>query len=93
MKMNTLNENKYRDIKALIEHLINNGLTISVWDGEAWAVKRSTNIKNIMSDINSVEMSECRIRDVDGNIKGWFGIAENEVYNHTENELFNSYFD
>ena len=54
----------------LIKNALNQGLTISVFDGECWDVKRSTSYKAIKDSIESVEIAELRIRKGD-NIVGW----------------------
>lgn len=52
----------------LIKYAINQGCTLSVWDGEEWQVKRSTSLKDIREAVKSVDEAKLRIRDQDGNI-------------------------
>jgi hypothetical protein len=52
----------------LIKHALNQGHTVSVWDGEEWQVKRSTSFKAINEAVKSVEEAALRIRDTAGNI-------------------------
>lgn len=47
----------------LVKYSLAHGMVISVYDGEEWAVKRSSSYKDIMDAINSVEESQLRIRD------------------------------
>lgn len=44
--------------KSLVRYALRHGVTVSVWDGEEWPVKRSTNYAAIMEHINSVEEAE-----------------------------------
>lgn len=44
-----------RDCELIIEHALSDGHTVSVWDGEAWAVKRSTNYRTIVSACHGVD--------------------------------------
>ena len=52
----------------MIKHAINQGNTVSVWDGEEWQVKRSTSLHAIMDAVKSVEEAKLRIRDQHGNV-------------------------
>ena len=56
---------------TLIKNALSKDLTISVWDGEEWQVKRSTKYQEIKDAIESVEVAEIRIRDYQGEVKGW----------------------
>ena len=55
----------------LIKYALEQGCTISVWDGEEWQVKRSTSYKAIKDAAESVDESQLRIRDSEDNIVGW----------------------
>lgn len=57
--------------KALVKFALANSMTVSVWDGEEWQLKRSTGYQAIVDAINSVEVAELRIRDSEGNVTGW----------------------
>jgi hypothetical protein len=48
----------------LIKHAIAAGLTVSVHDGEVWAVKRSVEYRDIIAAVNSVEECSLRFRNV-----------------------------
>lgn len=62
-------------MKCQIRHLIRyakaNDCTISVHDGEEWAVKRSTNEHEIMEAVESVEEASFRIRNAEGEQVAW----------------------
>jgi hypothetical protein len=60
-----------KEYLKLIKNALAKDLSISVWDGEAWQVKRSTKYQEIKEAIESVEVAEVRLRDQEGNIKGW----------------------
>lgn len=55
----------------LIKYALSQGCTISVWDQEEWQVKKSKSYTEIKDAVESVEESELRIRDSEGNIVGW----------------------
>jgi hypothetical protein len=56
---------------TLIKNALSRGLTISVWDGEEWQVKRSTSYQAIKEAIESVELAELRLRNEAGEVVGW----------------------
>lgn len=69
------------------------GLKISVFDGEEWQIKRSTNKKEILSAINSVEECELRFRNKNKEIVGWakvspFGLEDNETVRDCSTEAW-----
>ena len=77
----------------LIKHALNQGHTVSVWDGEEWQVKRSTSLHDITEAVKSVEEAALRIRDQDGNMLvssvtvSAFGLEPDEtVVDHVVNE-------
>lgn len=49
--------------KHLVKHALSLGHTVSVYDGEEWAVKVSTKYTDIINAIESVEQAELIIRD------------------------------
>jgi hypothetical protein len=75
--------------KHLIKYALSNGMTVSVWDGECFEVKRSTSFKQINDCVESVEVAELTIRDTNGEKQGWamvaaFGFEQDEtVLDHT----------
>jgi len=77
---------------TLVKNTLERGLTISVWDGEEWQVKRSTSYQAIKDAIESVEVAELRIRDQEKNILGWAQIIpdldpEETVSDYTDSDL------
>lgn len=76
----------------LIKNALSKDLTISVWDGEEWQVKRSTKYQDIKDAIESVEVAEIRIRDQDKNVLAWAQIVpdldpEETVADYTDSQL------
>lgn len=57
--------------KSYIQLALKDKHTISVWDGEEWQVNKSTDYRAIVDAIQSVEQSEIRIRDAEGELLGW----------------------
>lgn len=51
--------------KQVIKNALSKGYTISVWDGEEWQVKRSSNDREILNAAQSVDMATLRIRNAD----------------------------
>lgn len=77
---------------TLIKNALSKDLTISVWDGEEWQVKRSTSYQDIKDAIESVEVAELRIRDKDKNVLGWAQIVpdldpDETVADYTDSQL------
>lgn len=56
--------------KHLVAHALQKGATVSVWDGEAWQVKRSTKRAAIIEAIESVDEATLRFRDASGAVIG-----------------------
>ena len=70
--------------KSLVKFALNNNATVSVFDGEEWAVKKSIKYTDIINAIESVEIAELRIRDTNSDIIGWaqvipFGMEDDET--------------
>ena len=81
---------------TLINDTLALGLSVSVWDGEAWQVKRSNDKAAIIAAVKSVGEAQLRIRDSEGNIKGWalvsadIGFEDDEtVMDYSDNEFMN----
>lgn len=73
--------------KALIKRALKDGHTVSVWDGEAWAVKRSTNYRAIVLACDGVDdVIRLLIRDNQGEKIGsvWV-LDEGEPYTIIDN--------
>jgi hypothetical protein len=76
----------------LMNKALAKGLTISVFDGEEWQVKRATAYKAIKDAIESVDECQLRLRDKAGEIVGWALIIhdlnpDETVADHTYNPL------
>lgn len=68
----------------LVNYALDNGCTVSVFDGEEWSTVRSTRFNDIISDIEGVEEANIVIRDGNGIKVGWalvsaFGLAPDET--------------
>ncbi len=84
--------------RHLVKHAIASGFTVSVFDGEEWPVKRSTAFQTIMDAIESVDEAQLRIRDTNGEIKGWAlvvnGLDDEElVADYSDNEFMREWED
>lgn len=85
--------------KDLVRFVLANGSTVSVYDGEEFAVKRSRNFDEIIGAIEAVEEAEIVIRSVRGENIGWaliipFGVSPDEtVADFTDNILMNNWFE
>lgn len=83
--------------KHLIDYMLAKQYTISVFDGEEWAVKRSTNAKEIDEAVRSVEEADLTIRNSDGKMVGWaqvsaFGLEPDEtVMDNTMTDEMNAW--
>jgi len=56
--------------KHLVAHALHNGVTVSVWDGEEWQVKRSGKRSDVYAAIESVDEATLRFRDASGAVIG-----------------------
>lgn len=84
--------------KSMITAILNDGHSVSVFDGEEWAVKRSTSLKDIVDAIESVEEAQIRVRNNSGEVIGWALILPSEfggfdddctIADHTDNDYMN----
>lgn len=69
---------------SLIKFALASGHVISVYDGEEWAVKKSSAYKAIKEAVESVEEAELTIRNASGENLGWalvsaFGLEPDET--------------
>jgi len=76
----------------LVKKALAKDLTVSVYDGEEWQVKRSQGYQAIKDAIESVDECQLRLRDKAGEVVGWALIIhdlepEETVSDHTYNEL------
>jgi len=87
--------NTMKAYKYLVKAALADGHTVSVFDGEEWPVKRSTDYKAIIEAIESVEEAQLRIRSGD-QVIGWaliipFGLEDDEtVADHSDNAYMNA---
>lgn len=70
--------------KSLIKQALKDGLSVSVFDGEVWELKKSTAYKEIIDTIESVEESSIRLYTKDKVYIGWalivpFGVDDDET--------------
>jgi hypothetical protein len=71
----------------LVQYALSNGHNVSVWDGEEWQVKKSTDAAAIIEAIESVEEAEISITgaaDDPARIIGWalvsaYGLQDDET--------------
>lgn len=83
--------------KNLIKYALAQGHSISVYDGEEWALKRSRKFREVIAAIESVEVAEIRIRKSDGEKVAWamiipYGVSpEESVADFTDNEFMNTW--
>ena len=81
----------------LVKYSLAKNHTISVWDGEEWQVKRSTDYDAIFAAIDSVEAAQLRIRSSDGELMAWalvclFDLSPDEtIINYTNNDYMNEF--
>lgn len=73
---------KEASYKQLIKIALQKGYTVSVWDGEDWAVKRGCDADEIIEAIDAVEEAEIKIHD--GRVSNWaliipYGVAPDET--------------
>lgn len=87
--------------RNLIEYALSQGLVISVFDGEEWAVKKSKDAKVIFDAIESVDEASIIIRDADPFITAYtaralvsaYGLGPDEtVIDHTDNEWMDEWW-
>jgi hypothetical protein len=57
-----MQEHDYVVIRRLLQDLTQGGCVVSVWDGEAWALKLSANPEEIMASLCSTDHDVLRIR-------------------------------
>ena len=60
-----------KEYLKLIKNALARGLTISVYDGYEWDLKRSSSYQAIKDSIENLEMAELRLRDQAGQPVGW----------------------
>lgn len=82
----------------LVRYAIIKNMTVSVWDGEEWQVRRSKKSLEIFEAIKSVEEATIRILDADENFVGSayvsaYGLEPDEtVIDWTDNEFMEGWY-
>ena len=77
----------------LVRYALAQGMTVSVWDGEEWQVKRSSGFREIIDAVKSVEEATIRIRSAEGDVVASalvsdYGLQPDEtVIDWTDNEF------
>jgi hypothetical protein len=83
-----------RVARKLIRAALAEGWSVSVNDGEAWTVKRSTKEREIIDALATTEEDYIRIRAADGERQGTFHLVygndesgEELIADHTDNDI------
>ena len=85
--------------RHLVRHAISKGYAVSVWDGEEWALQKSSEFKEVIDCIEAVEEAELKIRRANGEFLGWalvsaYGLDDDEtVINWTDNDWMNNWWE
>lgn len=78
-------------IERLVDRALSLGYAVSVMDGEAFPVKRSTDKKTIIEAMASTDEDKLIFRNAEGGKIGsvWliYGNGEDLISNHSDNEL------
>ncbi|RWI06830.1 MAG: hypothetical protein EOQ89_03615 [Mesorhizobium sp.] len=85
------NATEKRIITAILKRALAANYTVSVYDGEEWALKRSTDLEAITAECHATDETTLRMRDADGNVVGSIflvhGNEEDVISDHTDNDL------
>ena len=86
---NNLPADDFALVAALVDAALAKGYSVSIYDGEAWTVKRSTDRAELMAAIGTTDMDTLRIRNACGAAVGsvltvygngdWSTIADSSV--------------
>jgi len=76
-------------VRAAVRNAIKLGHTVSVFDGEEWAVKRSTNEREVMAEIYATDMETLAFRKADGELVGKVWL----VYGNSASEVMSDWSD
>lgn len=68
----------------LVKEALKQDMSVSVFDGEEWSLKRSTSFKAITAEIKAVEEAQLRFYDAEGKSTGWalvsvYGLEDDET--------------
>ncbi len=83
---------------ALVNACIDRGFSVSVFDGEEWTVKRSTDRERILMALFSTDQDLLKIHDAAGQSAGWFELVygndgHDVVSDFTANEVCSNIWD
>lgn len=80
--------------RRLVKAALAEGFTISVWEGGDWAIKRSSNARDIFDNMATTGEETLRLRNAEGECVGSFFLVygndesgEELISDHTANEL------
>lgn len=86
--MSYLMENERRILSKVVKAALSEGWTVSVHDGEAWALKKSDGYRTIMSACGTTDMDTLRFRDSNNTVVGHvtfvWGNGEDCLSDHSE---------
>lgn len=74
MKIETRIKIEKQIAKAIVQSALSAGLTVSVFDGEEWPLKRSTDKTKILDALFSTDSDSLRFRDAEGEIVGFVSL-------------------
>jgi hypothetical protein len=79
--------------RRLVRDALAKGYSVSVYDGEEWALKRSSKFTEIMGALASTDCDTLRFRNAAGEIVGsvWliWGNLDDLISDHTDNAAIN----
>lgn len=77
----------------LVRNIINRGYTVSVWEGEDWALRRSANLQEIMESLASTGEDVLLVKDGEKTIGRFWLVWGNDpsgeelIADYTDNAL------
>lgn len=86
-----MNAQERKVISPIIHRCIATGYTVSVHNGEAWALKRSSRYLDIMAALGSTDEDNVLVRRADGTKVGWidfiYGNDDEVVADYSDNAI------
>lgn len=76
-------------IRRMVRIALTKGLTVSVWDGGEWTLKRSKSVTRVLSACGTTDHDVLRFRDKDGTKVGSVSL----VYGNGPGEVVSDYSD
>jgi hypothetical protein len=81
-----------REAKTLVDLILDRGLTISVYDGGDWPLKRSTSSAEVLDAMGSTDSDTLRLRDTNGDVVANFVLVYGNspgdlICDHSANDL------